>query len=129
MDRGLLAQQLRCERVAQGVEALVLAADKPDARQLAPAVDDAVQTAVPVERPGRPLVLQEHFPVLRIRPTEAQVVDQSLADLFGDRQMQRRGGLGLRDAEDRRSPIEIVECQRPEIDRAQAQAEASKSKA
>ena len=120
VDGGLPAQQLRCKGMAQGMKALLPPAAQLDPCRTPPTRHDVVQIAV-YERPERRRVLEEHFAVPRLRTTESEIVDQRFAEFFGNRQPERRAGLGLRDLQGCGVPVEVVESQRADVARPQAQ--------
>ena len=66
---------------------------KMNPSELAPILDDVMQMAVLAERVKRRRELEEHFPVLRLRTTESQIIDKSLANLYGERQSECRACL------------------------------------
>src|SRR5207253_2598347 len=97
------------------METLLLWAPKGDPRQLAPILDNVVETVVVPERIKRRGHSEEYLSVCRLGTARLQVVDQGLTDLAGQRQSQRRARLRLRDFNGRLRPMKVLQFQRANI--------------
>src|SRR5437667_48149 len=87
------------------METLLLWAPKGDPRQLAPILDNVVETVVVPERIKRRVDSEAYLSVCRLATARLEVVDQGLTALAGQRQGQRRAGLRLRDFNGRFRPM------------------------
>src|SRR5438046_5021524 len=104
------------------METLLLWAPKGDPRQLAPILDNVVETVVVPERIKRRGHSEEYLSVCRLGTARLQVVDQGLTDLAGQRQSQRSARLRLRDFNGRLRPMKGLQFQRAESNNENTQA-------
>src|SRR5947209_4748725 len=103
------------------METLLLWAPKGDPRQLAPILDNVVETVVVPERIKRRGHSEEYLSVCRLGTARLQVVDQGLTDLAGQRQSQRCARLRLCDFYGRLRPTKVVQFQCANISSTQSQ--------
>jgi len=122
VKRCSLLKELRCQRMAQGMQAAALPGSESDARQLPPIRDHVMQMTILGNRGKGQPCSQEHFAIGGVGTPRFEVVDQRRANFLRHRQAQGRARLRLLDFNGGGVPFEIIQFQRPDVAQSQSQA-------